>query len=293
MEPSFTDVVGGSGETRFPEHAPTIDGQITKQESYTQTAADHAEPQTVGASRGSGPYGRPPQPTTESIMSGHLTTGSMPNTPWPQTASFGSSLLDAIIHGLGKPQPGSQPTVIVTSTGASGGLSNDESQMSSLVETAGVTGNSPAGTGVAILDPTTPGSLGTAPAYSSIAVGNIITLGSTILTLTPGLSTIIGTGSNAILVAIQTDSASHTAITVSSSGTAVTATITNAPATITVPRTGFEASVTNSAGRGVSTPRPDVAVSTTSSRGLANEQRTSVGHLARLMLGFLGFVLAS
>lgn len=293
MEPSAVDPVSAVAPTRLPEPAPTTDGHTTEQDPFTQATAGQNEPQTEGSVGGAVPQGNPPQTTQGQVTPGQLTAGSKPSTPWPQTASSGNSLLDAIINDLGKAQPGSQPTpTLAPTTGASGDLIYRESHMTSPTSTAGVEGDYSAGTGAAKSDPTTPGGVGTSPAQEGIAVGNTITLGSATLTLTPGLSTIIGTGSDTTLVAIQTDSASHTAITVSSSGTAVTATITNAPATITLPRTGFEASVTKSAGRGVSTPRPAVTASTTSSRGVANEQRTSIGGLTGLVL-VLGLVLAS
>jgi hypothetical protein len=130
----------------------------------------------------------------------------------------------------------------------------------------------------------------TASAGDSVAVGNTITLGSATISLTAGLSTVIGTGTNTTLIAIQTDNASHTIITISSSGTAVTATITNAPATVTLPKTGFEASITNSAGREVATSRVAVTAVSTSSKGAANEKRVNMGGLPGILLTVLGFV---
>ena len=48
-------------------------------------------------------------------------------------------------------------------------------------------------------------------------------------------------------IGITTDATGQTLITLSSCGTAITATISNAPAVITLPKTGFEASITDAA----------------------------------------------
>ncbi|KAH7126711.1 hypothetical protein B0J11DRAFT_433424, partial [Dendryphion nanum] len=80
-----------------------------------------------------------------------------------------------------------------------------------------------------------------------LSVNERITLGSTTLNLTPGLSTIIGVGTSATLVAMTTNVAGQTIIVISSSGTAISATVTKTAVVYTAPRTGFDAILTAAA----------------------------------------------
>ncbi|KAH7563418.1 hypothetical protein PSV09DRAFT_2423992 [Bipolaris maydis] len=120
------------------------------------------------------------------------------------------------------------------------------------------------------------------------AVPNSITLGSAIITLTPGVSTTIGPSSDQTLVAITTNPAGSTLVTISSSGVAVTATVSAVPTTVTLPKTGFEASITDVARPGVVTSR----LSTTSSTAMAvGNKRNEVGWWTSAMLGVVGLAL--
>lgn len=59
---------------------------------------------------------------------------------------------------------------------------------------------------------------------------------------------------------------------------------------MTLPKSGFEASITGDAGRGVATSRVAVTAVTTSSKGVANDKRVSIGGLSGFVVGILGFV---
>lgn len=126
-----------------------------------------------------------------------------------------------------------------------------------------------------------------------ITAGGQITLGSAILTLTPGLSSVLGDGASATLIAISTDEAGETLITVSSSGTAVTATVTNVPTTITRSRsgTGFDASITTTAVPGSVDNTSNNAAATTSSKGAAPSQGPSLSKWFYLNMGLTGLGL--
>lgn len=213
-----------------------------------------------------------------------------------QSALTGNALLDTIINHLGKAQPGAQPSQpaqttqpIVTVTGGFGeGLTPDSTVTATEAAKPGP-GDSAKGWEDAS-GQATPDAAQTASGQDSIAVGNTITLGSATISLTAGLSTVVGTGTDTTLIAIQTDSASQTVITISSSGTAITATITNAPATVTLPKTGFEASITDSAGRGVGTSRIPVTAVSTSSKGAAVRQHAPLSALSGFIVWLLGFL---
>ena len=88
-----------------------------------------------------------------------------------------------------------------------------------------------------------------APSGAAAPLTTCKTLKGTV-TLTPGLSTTVGPEGDATFIGITTDTTGQTIITISSSGTAITATISDAPAVITLPKTGFEASITDVARAG-------------------------------------------
>lgn len=289
-----SNVVGEGEATRLPEPASMTNGQTEQQTSLAQPTPGQQAPPSRGSGEAGPPQGSPPKPTLGQTAPGQMAVGSRPDTAQLQTVSSGSSLLDSIINQLGKAQPRARPVpVFAPTSGSSGELANHKPQTTLPTGEVRVEDGASFGISGAIYNPTVPVAAGTASAQNGIIVGDTVTLGSAILTLTPGLSTIIGTGSFTTLVTIQTDNASRTLITVSSSGTAITATITNAPATVTLPRTDFEVAVTSGAGRGVATPRPDVTAMTTTSRGTANEREAYIGRLSGFMLGILGIVLAS
>lgn len=127
--------------------------------------------------------------------------------------------------------------------------------------------------------------LSSAAVSTPAAISGCITLGSATLTLTPGLSTILGTNTDATLLAISTDAAGVTLVTISSSGVAVTATVSTVPTIVTLPKTGFEASITD-----VSRPADFAsAVSTTSSEGAAaGHRKREVGSWMYSVLGIVG-----
>ncbi|ORY17392.1 hypothetical protein BCR34DRAFT_37041 [Clohesyomyces aquaticus] len=81
-------------------------------------------------------------------------------------------------------------------------------------------------------------------AAPELTLAQAITLGSATLTLTPGLTTAVGTGSSLTSVELTTNYLGQTIIVISSSGTAVSATITSGPVTATSARTGFDAATT-------------------------------------------------
>ncbi|KAF1833794.1 hypothetical protein BDW02DRAFT_360251 [Decorospora gaudefroyi] len=131
-----------------------------------------------------------------------------------------------------------------------------------------------------------------APVQPTLAVGGtgIITLGATILTLTPGLSTTIGPDTDTTFVRLRTDATGNTLITLASSGIAVTATVTYASVTITMPKTGFEASITDVARPAAYTTELKGAPASTSSSGVAgNGGSREVAWWRGALLGILGF----
>lgn len=121
----------------------------------------------------------------------------------------------------------------------------------------------------------------------TLSAGGLITMGSATLTLTPGLSTTIGSDADAMFIAIATDSARQIIITISSSGTAVTATIVEASATVTLPKTGFEASITDVARPGTLATTAVVGASS-SSRGSAQGKRQELGWWTGALLAVMG-----
>lgn len=128
----------------------------------------------------------------------------------------------------------------------------------------------------------------------TMTVGDQMTFGSAVLTLTPGLSSVLGDGSTATYIAIATNDIGQTLITVSSSGTVITATVTDAPATITKPKTGsvFDARTTPTArSSNIDSMRTGIPDATASSQGVAVRQSANIGCWACLRIGFAGLGL--
>jgi hypothetical protein len=133
---------------------------------------------------------------------------------------------------------------------------------------------------------------GVSAPQATATVGGIITAGEVPLTLTPGLSTTIGAEADATFIGITTNAAGQTVITISSSGTAVTATVTDAPLTVTLPKTGFEASITNAARPGQWSSSAAGTAASTSSRGGAVGQQRVQSWWTSAVMGVLGAVVA-
>lgn len=125
-----------------------------------------------------------------------------------------------------------------------------------------------------------------APEQTALAIGASITIGSAVVTLTAGLSTTVGDGT---VIGITTDGTGQTIITIASSGTAVTAVVSDAPATMTVPRNGFQASITAAARPGSSVKAgPSGEVSSSSSKAGATGNTIELGWWTRALLSLLG-----
>jgi hypothetical protein len=136
----------------------------------------------------------------------------------------------------------------------------------------------------------TSGDHGVVTPQATFAMGASVTLGSATLTLTPGLSTMLR---GETFLGITTNDARQTIITIASSGTSITATVTDASATMTMPKTGFEASITAVARPGTlpkSVAAGD-AVSTSSKAG-AVSTRGELNWCASVVLGILGAIVA-
>ncbi|USP82497.1 uncharacterized protein yc1106_09771 [Curvularia clavata] len=209
--------------------------------------------------------------------------GMIPSTvvlPNPQQTSQNSLLLN-VVSRLG--QTGSVPQPTSSSSGTTDASGKDSS------DTTGASGEDSSVNSVAPSqkDGITPGPGMPSATSPSVIAGNSITLGSAVLTLTPGISTTIGPNSDQTFIAITTNVAGSTLVTISSSGTAVTATVSTTPTVLTLSKTGFEASITHGAGP----ERYTGKLSTTTSSGLAVENRRSeVGWWTSAILGFLPIV---
>ena len=309
VEPSATkDVNGGRTSQAVTSEPP---GEHTRQQEPHGQPGQPGQPgsptgvqdppQTGGTGEGSSVGGGTYRPVPESPTAGLRPETANSNVPTSQqTTSTGNSLLDTIINQIGKARPGAQPSqAILPTSGVSGEYIKQEPQLKPSTDTAGAgqSGSVQGGGAISVQSEeiksgtVTLGVTNTAPTQHTIAIGNQITLGSATLSLTPGLSTIIGSGTDTTLIAIQTDSVSYTVITISSSGTAVTATITDAPATVTLPKTGFEASITDSAGRGVATSHAGQSTTATSSKGIADDRRAYIDGWPGAMIGLLALAL--
>ncbi|KAF2691550.1 hypothetical protein K458DRAFT_285154 [Lentithecium fluviatile CBS 122367] len=124
-------------------------------------------------------------------------------------------------------------------------------------------------------------------AQPTVALGQSMTLAGTIVTLTPGLSTTVGTGPAATYIEIISDNAGQTMITLSSSGTAVTATVTNAPITITV-ASDFDTSITQAATPGGPESSGTGAVASSSSEAGAVDITYGTNWLVNIAIGIVG-----
>lgn len=312
VEPSATKDVNGGGTSRAATSGPPE--EHTKQQDPPgqpgrpghpvqpgQPTSVQDPPQTGGTGEGNnidvGTY----RPAPELPTAGSRPETENKNLPAPQqTVSTGNSLLDTIINQIGKAQPGAQPSqAILPTPGVSGEQIKQEPQLRPSGDSAGAgQGGSVQGGGIisvqgeeAVSGTVAPGVTNTAPTQDTIAIGNQITLGSATLSLTPGLSTTVGTGTDTTLIAIQTDSVSYTIITISSSGTAVTATVTNAPATMTLPKTGFEVSTTDSTSRAAATSHTGQSTAATSSKGIADRRRAYIDSWSSGVIGLLALAL--
>ncbi|KAH7078199.1 hypothetical protein FB567DRAFT_129429 [Paraphoma chrysanthemicola] len=126
-------------------------------------------------------------------------------------------------------------------------------------------------------------------AQATLPLGGMITAGSATLTLTPGLSTTIGTGNGATFIGIVTNSAGQTLITVSASGTATTATVAIASATLTLSGTGFGASITDVARPGdYKISSAGRAAAATSSKAGASNLGVERDTWSHVLLGLVG-----
>ncbi|OAL56849.1 hypothetical protein IQ07DRAFT_674983 [Pyrenochaeta sp. DS3sAY3a] len=133
--------------------------------------------------------------------------------------------------------------------------------------------------------PTAQAPITPAPTPAPTTIPGTLTLGSATLTLTHGLSTTLGTEPDATFVSLSTDAAGQTIVVISSSGTAITATVSDAPATVTLPKTGFEASITDAARPGVWSTGDGRAAAPTSSRGVAGALRGEVRWWCGVVVG--------
>ena len=122
-----------------------------------------------------------------------------------------------------------------------------------------------------------------------ISAGGTITIGSETLTLTPGLFTTFGPVSDATFLGLATDTNGNRLVTISSSGIAITATVSNAPATVTLPKTGFEASITAAARPGDYATRMGGTSST--SRAVGVGRGSEIGWWTIAVLGVAGIGL--
>ncbi|CAO2657422.1 Nn.00g035480.m01.CDS01 [Neocucurbitaria sp. VM-36] len=198
--------------------------------------------------------------------------------PAPQQSER-NYLLDNIVSRLGDAVSSAQTTQALFSvTGGGGGGGGD---FTAQRQQAPATLGSITSGGADIIFP-----------QATIAPGGVVTIESATLTLTPGLSTTVGSAADATFVGITTDSTGHTIITISSSGTAVTATVTDVAATVTLSKIGFDASITDVARPGVLTASTAAGVAaSTSSKGAAGERSGEGSWWMGAVLG-LGAVFA-
>ncbi|CAE7206138.1 hypothetical protein PTNB73_07296 [Pyrenophora teres f. teres] len=134
-----------------------------------------------------------------------------------------------------------------------------------------------------------PSGTDTTSLQATVPAGGIVTIGSETLSLTPGLSTTVGPVNDVTFLGLATDKTGNTLVTISSSGTAITATVSNAPATVTLPRTGFEASVTAAARPGDYATRTGGTPSPGKSIGAG--RRSKMGWWTNAVLGIVGIGL--
>ena len=293
----YSQTVHGDASTPVPAAGSTIDRPAGEQQIPTQATVVQTRPQSSSPDDTSHQQEAPVQPTLHFPAPGSFAPGQQsgqadPNTALQQTVSSGNDLLDAIIERLGATEPEAKsPAPMLSVAEPSGEHTDHEPQIAVSTGPAGAGQGDQAQTGATIPGSITQGTASIASAHSSATNNNHITLGSITLTLTPGLSTFIGTGTSATLIAIQTDSASHTVIVISSSGTAITATMTVAPATVTLSKNNVASSITGDASRGVPTSLHRVPAATISSAAAANKREARSSEFSKFALGFLGIVL--
>ncbi|RYN30829.1 hypothetical protein AA0119_g9135 [Alternaria tenuissima] len=119
----------------------------------------------------------------------------------------------------------------------------------------------------------------------TVGTGYLVIGGAWTVTLTPGLSIYLGGNLAPTILEMTTDATGNTLVTVSSSGTAVTATVRVALTTMTMPKSGFEASITDSARPGEQSAR----LATTSSKGAGADKTSKLEWWTGAVLGILGF----
>jgi hypothetical protein len=293
----YSQTVHGDASTPVPAAGSTIDRPAGEQQIPTQATVVQTRPQSSSPDESSHQQKVPVQPTLhfpapDPVAPGQQSGQADLNTALQQTVSSGNDLLDAIIERLGATESDAQsPAPTLSVAEASGKHTNHEPQFAASTGSAGVGQGDQAQTGVTIPGSITQGPVSIASALDRVTNSNYITVGSVTLTLTPGLSTSLGTGKSATLVAIQTDSASHTIIVISSSGTAITATMTVAPVTVTLSKNSFASSITGDASRGVPTSLHRMPAMTTSSAAAANKREACSSEVSRFVFGILGIVL--
>lgn len=294
----YSHTLHGDALTPVPAPVSTVDSPAGEQDIPTQAAVVQTPPQSrspdeTSHQRKVSILPTPQSPAPGSVAAGRQSGQPEVNTALQQTVSSGNNLLDDIIAQLGATGSDAQsPAPIFSDVEASGEHKNHEPQFAVSTDPAEAPQGDQARTGAAMPGLITQGS-SIASAHDSVTDSNQITLGSVVLTLTPGLSTSLGTGTSATLIAIQTDSASHTIIVISSRGTAITATMTVAPSTMTLSKNGFESSITGDASGGVPTSLRRVPAATTSSAAAANKWEAGSSKFSRFAFGILGIVLVS
>ncbi len=218
-----------------------------------------------------------PGQTEDNIVGGDDTsaTGLTPQ----QTGQ--NSLLLAIVSQIGGAPSVVQPTqpasLATDSLGQPVVPTNNEGGGNSATAQPATTPSSgmPSSTNIASPPQTTP----------AVGVGSFV-YGSSTLTLTPGLNTNIGSNFFPTFVELTTDAKGNTLVTVFSDGTAVTATVRVTSTTMTIPISGYEASMADSTGPAEQTG----SLATISSEGAGAETRsTELEWLAGAILGILGF----
>ncbi|KAA8614809.1 repeatdomain containing protein [Pyrenophora tritici-repentis] len=212
---------------------------------------------------------------------GSRTEGGASSTlvPTPQATGKSGLLLD-VISGLGETLSSTQESPLASSTTDGSGQ---------LVKPTGSdSGRAPS------QPPITPGqglpsSTDTTSPQVTVPAGGTVTIGSETLTLTPGLSTTVGPATDATFLGLATNKNGSTLVTISSSGIAITATVSNAPATVTLPKTGFEASVTTAARPGDYATRLGDIPGPNKSIGAG--RRSELGWWTNAILGVVGIAL--
>lgn len=262
----------------------TIRPTILNLETNTAAAGFDLDDATQGSERNNGqPFfvtqantarsSNMPRQTVDNIAGGE--TSSATGTTPQQTGQ--NSLLLKIVSQFGGTLSNIQPASPTTNSLAQpvAPASNDNGGSSASAQPATTPdSNMPSDTN------TTP-----APQVTPVVGTGSLIIGSWTVTLTPGLSINLGGNIYPTVLEMTTDATGNTLVTVSSSGTAVTATVRVALTTMTVAKSGFEASITNSA-----RPSEETAgLATTSSKGASADKRSALEWWMGAVLGILGF----